>query len=218
MSMTELSFDAIDAMLLPDRPLMEDVVDLHHKIMVFDDIDSTNDEAKRMLEQETVDDGMYLIANHQTAGRGRQGHSFYSPADTGLYVSMVRTDHDVLHPATLSKLTLAAAVATAEAIEEAVGVSPKIKWVNDLYYRDRKVCGILTESVGWLDDLSISIPPAGRFWPRTSSATRSRSTRPTPAGRSMPTVTAMQPPAAIGWPAWRMRSSCSATASPAASA
>lgn len=152
MSMTELSFDAIDAMLLPDRPLMEDVVDLHHKIMVFDDIDSTNDEAKRMLEQETVDDGMYLIANHQTAGRGRQGHSFYSPADTGLYVSMVRTDHDVLHPATLSKLTLAAAVATAEAIEEAVGVSPKIKWVNDLYYRDRKVCGILTESVGWLDD------------------------------------------------------------------
>ena len=49
--MTELSFDAIDAMLLPDRPLMEDVVDLHHKIMVFDDIDSTNDEAKRMLEQ-----------------------------------------------------------------------------------------------------------------------------------------------------------------------
>ena len=87
--MTELSFDAIDAMLLPDRPLMEDVVDLHHKIMVFDDIDSTNDEAKRMLEQETVDDGMYLIANHQTAGRGRQGHSFYSPADTGLYVSMV---------------------------------------------------------------------------------------------------------------------------------
>ena len=152
MSMTELSFDAIDAMLLPDRPLMEDVVDLHHKVMVFDEIDSTNDEAKRLLEEENVDDGTYLIANHQTAGRGRQGHSFYSPADTGLYVSMIRTDHDVLHPVTLSKLTLAAAVATAEAIEEAVGVSPQIKWVNDLYYRDRKVCGILTESVGWLDD------------------------------------------------------------------
>ena len=124
MSMTELSFDAIDAMLLPDRPLMEDVVDLHHKVMVFDEIDSTNDEAKRLLEEENVDDGTYLIANHQTAGRGRQGHSFYSPADTGLYVSMIRTDHDVLHPVTLSKLTLAAAV----------------------------VCGILTESVGWLDD------------------------------------------------------------------
>ena len=164
MSMTELSFDAIDAMLLPDRPLMEDVVDLHHKIMVFDDIDSTNDEAKRMLEQETVDDGMYLIANHQTAGRGRQGHSFYSPADTGLYVSMVRTDHDVLHPATLSKLTLAAAVATAEAIEEAVGVSPKIKWVNDLYYRDRKVCGILTESVGWLDDRPRAVASLRTSW------------------------------------------------------
>lgn len=152
MSMSALSFDAIDAMLLPDQPLMEDVVDLHHKVMVFDEIDSTNDEAKRLLEQDDVADGTCLIANHQTAGRGRQGHSFYSPADTGLYVSMIRTDPDVLHPVTLSKLTLAAAVATAEAIEEAVGVSPQIKWVNDLFYRDRKVCGILTESVGWLDD------------------------------------------------------------------
>lgn len=152
MSMSALSFDAIDAMLLPDQPLMEDVVDLHHKVMVFDEIDSTNDEAKRLLGQDEVADGTYLIANHQTAGRGRQGHSFYSPADTGLYVSMIRTDPDVLHPVTLSKLTLAAAVATAEAIEEAVGVSPQIKWVNDLFYRDRKVCGILTESVGWLDD------------------------------------------------------------------
>lgn len=152
MSMTELSYDAIDALLLPDRPLMEDVVDLHHRVSVFDEIDSTNDEAKRLLQSEDVEDGLYLIANAQTAGRGRQGHSFYSPADTGLYVSMVRTDPEVLHPATLSKMTLAAAVATAEAIEEAVGVSPNIKWVNDLYYRDRKVCGILTESVGWLDD------------------------------------------------------------------
>ena len=152
MNMTDLSLDAIDAMLLPDRPLMEDVVALHHEIMVFDEIDSTNDEAKRMLEKDDAADGTCLIANHQSAGRGRQGHSFYSPADTGLYVSMVRTDREVLHPATLSKLTLAAAVATAEAIEEAVGVSPQIKWVNDLYYRDRKVCGILTESVGWHDD------------------------------------------------------------------
>ena len=123
MNMTDLSLDAIDAMLLPDRPLMEDVVSLHHEVMVFDEIDSTNEEARRMLEKGDVADGTYLIANHQTAGKGRQGHSFYSPADTGLYVSMVRTDEDVLHPATLSKLTLAAAVATAEAIEEAVGVS-----------------------------------------------------------------------------------------------
>ena len=147
MNMTDLSLDAIDAMLLPDRPLMEDVVALHHEIMVFDEIDSTNDEAKRMLEKDDAADGTCLIANHQSAGRGRQGHSFYSPADTGLYVSMVRTDREVLHPATLSKLTLAAAVATAEAIEEAVGVSPQIKWVNDLYLNGRKVAGILAEGV-----------------------------------------------------------------------
>lgn len=147
--MTELSYDRLDALLLPDRPLMEDVVDLHHKLLVFDEIDSTNLEARRMLEAGSAADGTVLIANRQTDGRGRQGHSFYSPADTGLYISMIRTDPEVLSPETLGKMTLAAAVATAEAIEETAGVAPKIKWVNDLYYNDRKVCGILTESVGW---------------------------------------------------------------------
>ena len=150
--MTELSLEAIDALLLPDFPLMEDVVDLHHKVRVYEEVDSTNLEARRLLDAGEAEDGLYLIANAQTDGRGRQGHSFYSPADTGLYVSMVRTEEDVLAPDTLSLLTLAAAVATAEAIEETVGVAPGIKWVNDLYYRGRKVCGILTESYGWEDD------------------------------------------------------------------
>ncbi len=150
--MTELSYDAIDALMLPDMPLMEDVVDLHHKVLVFDEIDATNEEAKRMLKNGTVEDGVYLMANAQTEARGQQGLPFYSPANTGLYVSMIRTNPDVLHPVTLSRLTFAAAVATAEAIEEAVGVSPKIKWVNDLFYQDRKVCSVSTETIGWLDD------------------------------------------------------------------
>lgn len=150
--MTELSIEAIDALLLPDLPLMEDVVDLHHKVHVYQEIDSTNSEARRLLEQGGVEDGTYLIANLQTDGRGRQGHTFYSPADTGLYVSLIRTEEDVLLPETLPKMTLAAAVATAEAIEETVGVAPRIKWVNDLYYREKKVCGILTETFGWTDD------------------------------------------------------------------
>ena len=152
MSALPLSLDAVDALMLPDRPLMEDVVALHHKVLVFQEVDSTNNEAKRMLEAGPVEDGTLLIANAQTAGRGRQGHSFYSPADTGLYLTLIRTDPAVLHPTTLSKLTLAAAVATAEAIEESVGVGPKIKWVNDLYYMDKKVSGILTESHGWTED------------------------------------------------------------------
>ena len=150
--MTELSIEAIDALLLPDLPLMEDVVDLHHKVRVYPEVDSTNSEARRLLEQGGVEDGTYLIANRQTDGRGRQGHTFYSPADTGLYVSLIRTAEEVLAPETLPKMTLAAAVATAEAIEETVGVGPGIKWVNDLYYRDKKVCGILTETFGWTED------------------------------------------------------------------
>ena len=150
--MSELTYDALDALLLPDFPLMTDVVDLHHRLLIYEDIDSTNSEARRLLDAGTASDGMLLIANHQTAGRGRQGHDFFSPADTGLYVSLIRTDPDVLVPETLSRLTLSAAVATAEAIEETAGVSPQIKWVNDLYYRDKKVCGILTESWDWSVD------------------------------------------------------------------
>ena len=152
MQIHPLSVDAITGFLLPDRPDMTDVVDLAHKVRVYPEIDSTNDEAKRLIERGEAMDGMLLVANHQTAGRGRQGHDFYSPADTGLYVSLIRTAADVLEPAHLGKLTLAAAVATAEAIEETVGVGPKIKWVNDLYYNDRKVCGILTESFQWNKD------------------------------------------------------------------
>lgn len=152
MSALPLSLEAMDALMLPDRPLMEDVVALHHKVSVFQEIDSTNNEAKRRLAEGPLEDGTLFIANTQTAGRGRQGHSFYSPADTGLYLTLVRNAPEVLDPATLSKLTLAAAVATAEAIEESVGVGPKIKWVNDLYYMDKKVCGILTESHGWKED------------------------------------------------------------------
>lgn len=150
--MTELSIEAIDALLLPDLPLMEDVVDLHHKVRVYPEVDSTNSEARRLLEQGGVEDGTYLIANRQTDGRGRQGHTFYSPADTGLYVSLIRTSEEILAPETLPKMTLAAAVATAEAIEETVGVVPGIKWVNDLYYRGKKVCGILTETFGWTEN------------------------------------------------------------------
>jgi BirA family biotin operon repressor/biotin-[acetyl-CoA-carboxylase] ligase len=114
------------------------------EVFCYNSIDSTNTEAKRLLAQGN-NKKMLLLAREQTAGRGRQGKSFYSPKDTGLYMSLV------LHPDTLPQnavsTTTAAAVAVCRALEALTGLDVKIKWVNDIYLGDKKVCGILTEAV-----------------------------------------------------------------------
>ena len=116
------------------------------KAIEYGIIDSTNLQARRLIE--AADGGeiqpTVLIAEGQTAGRGRLGRSFYSPTDTGLYTSLI-----IESPTELDKLislTALAAVAASEAIEAAFGIRVGIKWVNDLYHNDRKVAGILAES------------------------------------------------------------------------
>ncbi|MCL2151732.1 MAG: biotin--[acetyl-CoA-carboxylase] ligase [Oscillospiraceae bacterium] len=89
-------------------------------------------------------EGYVLAAEEQTAGRGRQGREFYSPPGCGAYFSALLRPR--LKAGDASLVTSAAAVAAARAIEEITGVSVGIKWVNDLYYKDKKVCGILTEA------------------------------------------------------------------------
>lgn len=114
-------------------------------VYLFDEIDSTNLYARKLAEEKTPA-GTLVIADHQSAGRGRRGHSFYSPARSGLYFSAViypETDDRTL----ISRITPAAAVAAAEAIAEVTGIEPGIKWVNDLYLDGRKIAGILCEAV-----------------------------------------------------------------------
>ena len=108
-------------------------------ITVFDTTDSTNTQAKLS----SIKQGIF-ISKHQSAGRGRHGKSFYSPKDTGLYMSIVLN----ISPfeAYEFSLTAAAAVAVAQAIEKVSGIYTEIKWVNDLYLNGRKVAGILTEA------------------------------------------------------------------------
>lgn len=110
---------------------------------MYDRIDSTNSEAKRYA----LGGGeapMAFIADEQSGGRGRMGRTFYSPANTGIYLSLLlpwqRDWNDAV------RLTSAAAVAVHRAILGVTGISTRIKWVNDLYVKDRKVCGILAES------------------------------------------------------------------------
>lgn len=111
-------------------------------ISVFSSVTSTNTILKEMAEQ-GAKEGTVIIAEEQTAGRGRTGKQFYSPKGTGIYISiLLRPDI----PAEESLfLTTSAAVATARAIEDVSDKRALIKWVNDIYLEDKKTCGILTE-------------------------------------------------------------------------
>ena len=90
-------------------------------------------------------EGTVILANTQTKGRGRRGRGFYSPADTGLYLSILLRP-DGMTPDQAVKITTMAAVAVCEAVEEISGKETWIKWVNDIYQEGRKISGILTEA------------------------------------------------------------------------
>ena len=120
-------------------------------VRVFSCVDSTNNEAKRRAAQ---DSGRYALyaADSQTAGRGRRGHRFYSP-DGGLYMTLSLPVGKA--SGSVQLLTCAAAVAVCEAIAALSGLSPAVKWVNDVYVNGRKVAGILAEMV--TDSLNVPI-------------------------------------------------------------
>ena len=84
-----------------------------------------------------------IVASKQTAGRGRLGRTFYSPGSTGIYMSILIRPGKEVNPL---HITTDAAVCCARVIERMCGEKAHIKWVNDIYVRGRKVCGILTES------------------------------------------------------------------------
>jgi len=124
------------------RAFLNDSVDL--EIKTFKTIDSTNNEAKRAIAEGMTKDGIF-VADQQSSGRGRRGRSFYSPEKSGLYFTAV------LHPdVSLSDsvgITALTAVVVADVISEITKKHPQIKWVNDIFIDNKKVCGILTEAV-----------------------------------------------------------------------
>lgn len=128
-----LSASRIRAFLPPDTPL---ALSIRRKV------DSTNAEALRRAA-DGAPEGTVIVAEEQTAGRGRRGRPFFSPAGTGIYLSIIVRPH--LHADRAHFLTCTAALACAEAIEVCTGVEASIKWVNDVYCHGRKVTGILTE-------------------------------------------------------------------------
>lgn len=128
-----------NALLKSDITLPENV-----KLYFYESIDSTNNEAKRLLAG-GLESNALIIANEQTAGRGRLGRDFYSPKNTGLYFSYLFHPNKSLADTVF--ITTAAAVSVVRAIEKVSDLKPEIKWVNDVYLGSKKVCGILTEAV-----------------------------------------------------------------------
>lgn len=115
------------------------------EIITKKSVGSTNLEAKKLAIVGAIH-GTTVISSEQTDGKGRLGRSFYSPLHTGIYMSMIlKLD---LATADALLITTVASVAVCRAIEKvAPELSPQIKWVNDIYINNKKVCGILTEAV-----------------------------------------------------------------------
>ena len=118
------------------------------RIVYFETIGSTNDVASS-LAQNGAHEGAVVIADAQTAGRGRRGRVWFSPPSAGLYVSVILAPGRarVSPERATALLTLSAGVALSEAVERITGLAPAIKWPNDLLVGRRKLAGILAEGV-----------------------------------------------------------------------
>lgn len=114
-------------------------------VKIYEQLNSTNQAAKKAAFSGEAGHGSFVVALEQTAGRGRRGRSFYSPKEAGLYLSVVLEPEETLKESLL--ITTAAATAVYKAVQKVCGISLDIKWVNDLYRNGKKVCGILTEAV-----------------------------------------------------------------------
>src|SRR3954466_6130366 len=134
---------SVPDLLLPDviAPLVQGTVfasDIRHYFRVG----STNIEAMQAAAA-GAPDGSVFLAEEQTAGRGRRGHTWDSAPSTGIYCSVVLGP--ALSPADVLVISLAAGLSVADVIQTVTGLKPDLRWPNDLLIGDRKVCGILTE-------------------------------------------------------------------------
>jgi len=120
------------------------------KIFYFPELESTNIMAKEkaLHRTEAIDEGTIIIAEKQSAGKGRLGRKWFSPAG-GIWLSIIL--YPQLSPSYISRITLMTAVAAVKAIKICTQIESQIKWPNDILINRKKVCGILTEMSAELD-------------------------------------------------------------------
>lgn len=122
--------------------LCQNLHKFYHEVNVVDIVSSTNDVLKQKAND--LQEGFVLVADTQTSGKGRNGRSFYSPKQKGIYVSIfLKPDISIQQS---QKITACVSVAIYQAIKKNYHIDSKIKWVNDIYIEDKKVSGILCEA------------------------------------------------------------------------
>ena len=112
-------------------------------IYTYKTTSSTNEVAKK-LALTGAKHGTVVISEEQTAGKGRMGRSFYSPANTGIYMSIILRPTLTAMDSVL--ITTSSSVAICDAIHKVTGIECQIKWINDIYINNKKIGGILTEA------------------------------------------------------------------------
>ena len=139
-------------------------------VRVLPETDSTNLRLKAWYRAGQIAPPYLLTADSQTAGRGRLDRRFVSPPGTGLYMSLLASPPSGTD---CGLITILAAVAVCRAIEEMTDLRPRIKWVNDLFVRGKKVCGILAEGLSGPVVIGIGVnlrTPSGGFPPEAGPA------------------------------------------------
>jgi BirA family biotin operon repressor/biotin-[acetyl-CoA-carboxylase] ligase len=147
-----------------------------HPLYLYQQIGSTNDEAKRLAEA-GAPQGLLVVAEEQTAGRGRAGRRWITPAGTAIAFSLVLRPE--LPARRAMRLTMLAGLAACEAIEQVTGLRANLKWPNDVLVSGKKVAGILVEAaldgdrvghavLGLGMNVSLAPPPEAVDFPATS--------------------------------------------------
>lgn len=125
---------------------------MNFTILHFDEISSTNTEALNQARR-GANEGLCVVAARQTEGRGRHGREWVSPKNAGLYFSLVLRPK--IETRFLPLITLTAAAAVHDALEELYVIDCDIKWVNDIHVRGKKICGILAETAETAKGLAV---------------------------------------------------------------
>ncbi|MBM7615981.1 biotin--[acetyl-CoA-carboxylase] ligase [Alkaliphilus hydrothermalis] len=147
-----------DNLLVPvELQSMLDTEEIGHHIIYFDSIKSTNTYAKEIAHE--TPHGVVIIGNEQTEGRGRMGRGWTSPKGKGIFMSIILKPQ--IPPTEGAKMTQIAAAATCLGIRSITSLDVLIKWPNDVIINGKKVCGILTEMSGELNQVAYIIVGIG---------------------------------------------------------
>ena len=128
------------------------------QLVVFSETDSTNDQAKKLAE-EGAGQGLLVVSDSQTAGKGRRGRSWESRMGEGIFMTLLLKPD--IAPGNASMLTLVMALAVRAGIRQVTGIDTQIKWPNDIVCDGKKVCGILTEMSAQIDYINYIVVGVG---------------------------------------------------------